>query len=52
MVVVSILAFVGFYLLRLGLASEALGGGMQALALLVGLVLFVVVDARLHAGSR
>ncbi len=41
MIVVGILAFVGFYLLRLGMASEALSGGMQALALLVGLVLFV-----------
>lgn len=40
MAVVGILAFVGFYLLRLGTASETLGGGMQALALLAGLVLF------------
>jgi len=39
--VAGILAFVGFYLLRLGTASAALGGGMQALALVVGLVLFV-----------
>ena len=37
--IVAALAFVGFYLLRLGTGS-ALGGGVQALALLAGLVLF------------
>ena len=33
--VVAVLAFVGFYLLRLGMASS-LSGGVQALALLAG----------------
>ncbi|HEX6289082.1 MAG TPA: hypothetical protein VFZ66_07815 [Herpetosiphonaceae bacterium] len=40
-IIVAAVAFVGFYLFRLGTASETLGGGMQALALLAGLVLFV-----------
>ena len=38
--VVAVLAFVGFYLLRLGMASS-LSGGVQALALLAGAVIAV-----------
>jgi thiosulfate dehydrogenase (quinone) large subunit len=38
-IIVAVLAFVGFWLLRMGLASS-LSGGMQAVALLAGLILF------------
>ncbi len=38
--IVAVLAFVGFYLLRLGMASS-LSGGMQMLALLGGAALFI-----------
>ena len=53
--IVAVLAFVGFYLLRLGMASS-LSGGMQMLALFGGAVavhrLAMVADARLPAGRR
>ena len=40
-IIAGVLAFVGFYLLRLGTASESLSGAMQFLALIAGLVLFI-----------
>ena len=50
--VVAILAFVGFWLLRVGTNSEEFSAGAQIVALLVGAVLFVVALVMLYRDYR
>ena len=57
-VIVAALAFVGFWLFRVGTDSDAFGAGAQAVALIVGLVMFVAAavilyrDDEVVAGDR
>lgn len=49
---IAALAFVGFWLFRAGTDSEKFGAGTQAVALVVGLVMFVAAAVVLYRGAE
>lgn len=46
--IIAVLAFVGFWLLRLGTGSEVVGTGMQIAALIGGAALFIIAAVTLY----